>query len=421
VVGQGAPSFALARERAVSLRMIGEARLCVPERVVMRPGGVIVATMPRIDGIDLDALLERRGHLLLGECVYLGEQLCGAIASLHERGLAHGDLSPANVMLSRRGVHLVDTVGGALPTEVGTRGYRAPERSLGATAAADVYSVGAILAACVDPAVREEFMGWLDPLLDNDPARRPQARGVEAGLGQCAPAVPIHLPDAGLVGELRAHAREPRERTSALRSSRAWRLRRSGLRVTVVGAAALVVIGITAYLIPRADSAAASGVVVPSAAVKSASTAASSQPTPVVIPDSVEASQPAVDAARALTNDRFAALVAADAPALLATGATDSPMGVQLQAQARELATGDLRFVGVTATVIATQKLPVSDTEDLARVSVTYVVSAHTVWRRDAATGIEDQTHVDAHREVANLELVRDGTTWLVARALPQS
>lgn len=441
-VGSGAQTFTLARERVVALRMVEDHRVAVPERVVMRSGGAVVVTMPRVDGIDLDALLARRAFLSLGECVYLGEQLCGAVASLHQRGLVHGDISAANVMITRAGVTLVDTVGGALPHELGTEGSRAPERSTGASAAADVYSVGAVLAACVDPAMRQEFMGWLDPLLDQDPTARPQARGVAAGLGQCAPAVPVQVPDIGMVGELRAHAREPRERTSVLRSSRPWRMRRMALRVAMTAIAALAVVGIAAYVVPRADSAMADSAMADSAVNEGARTGAvvadlgtrasagdayGGAPTAghteatTGLDAAAGTSETAPQAARALTNARFVALAAGDPDALLATAARGSAVEVKLREQARALAAGNLRFDGVAATVTGVKPAPSMGGGDSAIVTVTYVVSAHSVWRHDPATGAEQTTRIKAHSEVARLELRQVGPTWLVARVLPQS
>ncbi|WP_430869030.1 protein kinase domain-containing protein [Demequina aurantiaca] len=448
VVGAGAETFALVRERAAALRLTGDARVSVPERVLMRPGGVVVAILPRIEGMDLDALLASRGHLSVGECVYLGQQLCGALASLHERGIFHGDVSPANVMIGRSGLILVDTVAGALPEERGTEGFRAPERADGASRHADIYSVGAILAVCIDPAQRVGFMGWLDPLLDEQPESRPSARGVERGLTQCAYPVQISLPDTGLVGELRAHASEPHERTTVLRSSRPWRARRLALRLAGGAVVALAVGGAAAYVYPSSDSAVATSpgqyspelapVPVPLTAPESeveseagagagagsgaeAGGTAQGAATAGVGDAEPGAELSAAHAARALTNARFAALAQADPEALVATGATDSPASARLQAQARAIEDGDLRFEDVQASVISATEVPGERGEGVTRVAVTYVVSAHTVWHRDGTGGELVPTKVAAHREDAWLDLRLAGATWLVERVLPQS
>ncbi|WP_061965472.1 protein kinase domain-containing protein [Demequina aurantiaca] len=419
VVGEGVDAFAAARERAATLRLVADARVCVPERVTMRKDGVVVATMPSVEGVNLDALLARRGYLSLGECVYLGVHLCGALATLHKSGLAHGDLSLANVMVTRSGIVVVDTVGGGLPHEVGTEGFRAPERTKGASMQGDVYSVGAVLAACVDPVMRQGFMGWLDPLLDPNAASRPSASGIEAGLGRCAKAVPIQLGEWGVAGELRAHAHEPRERTTVLRSSRPWRMRRLGLRVAITGLAALAVIVAAAYVIPRTDSAAAGSDPERSAPPGDITGHAGPSAQPSAVERRTDEVS-ATDAARDLTNARFAALAEGDGAALIATGVPDTEVAAQLQVQASALTAGDLRFHGLSATVVAVEPSSAGD-GGLPWVTVTYVVSEHSVWSRDPATGVEEVTDVSAHKEIARLELRQDGSTWRVARVQPQS
>ncbi len=380
---------------------------------------MVVATMPSVEGVNLEALLARRGYLSLGECVYLGVQLCGALTALHQGGIAHGDISPANVMVTRLGIVVVDTVGGALPTERGTDGFRSPERHAGASSQGDVYSVGAVLSACVDPAMRQSFMGWLDPLLDANPTARPTARGVEAGLGRCATAVPIQLGEWGVAGDLRAYAHEPRERTTVLRSSRPWRMRRLGLRVVITGVAALAMVATAAYVIPRTDSAVASSDT--SQVHDSRGSDGTASPPPESTANAVPGDAvSAADAARSLTNARFNALANGDGAGLVATGVPDTEVSAQLQAQANALAAGDLRFDGVSASVVEVEPLA-EGADGSTWVTVTYVVSAHSVWRRDPTTGAEEITRVEAHKEVAHLELRHDGPTWMVARALPQS
>jgi TolB-like protein/tRNA A-37 threonylcarbamoyl transferase component Bud32/Flp pilus assembly protein TadD len=92
--------------------------------------------------------------------VALLAKLAGAVQYAHEKGILHRDLKPANVLLDGRGEPLVgdfglskwlDTTTHLTPTLTifGTPGYIAPEQINGSagklTAAADVYSLGAIL------------------------------------------------------------------------------------------------------------------------------------------------------------------------------------------------------------------------------------------------------------------------------------
>ncbi|MBK8261182.1 MAG: protein kinase [Nannocystis sp.] len=139
------------------------------------PTGALYFTMKRIHGVTLEAILEGRRYDRPGfRAKYSRRRLLSALASVclavdlaHRRGIIHRDLKPGNIMLGDYGeVYVLDwgvakiaqgSAGGVdepfplatLPgTLLGTPGYMAPEQIAGAdgvSAAADLYSLGAIL------------------------------------------------------------------------------------------------------------------------------------------------------------------------------------------------------------------------------------------------------------------------------------
>jgi eukaryotic-like serine/threonine-protein kinase len=109
-----------------------------------------------VDGESLDQRL-RRGRLAPATACDIAAQLCRALAHAHSKRVVHGDIKPANILISVHGTVKVGDFGvarlaegssvGAGATIAGTPRYMAPEqaRGRGTTAATDVYSVGVVL------------------------------------------------------------------------------------------------------------------------------------------------------------------------------------------------------------------------------------------------------------------------------------
>lgn len=170
-------------------------------------GGLHWIAMEHVDGGDLDGLLAAwradppADRFATVERIV--RELCGALGHLHEHGLVHRDVKPANVLLTRDGqVKLSDF--GVVKNEalshitrvgqlVGTIAYMAPE-TIGeepVDGRADLYSLGAVLYTLLTlrrPIEADSLAGYLARHLT---ARPPMPSAL-------VPEVPVHLETACL-------------------------------------------------------------------------------------------------------------------------------------------------------------------------------------------------------------------------------
>ena len=127
--------------------------------------GTAYCAMEFLPGRCVADIVHGSGPMPAGRAVFLGRQICGAIAEAHRQGFVHRDLSPANVFVSVLGgrcdvAKVLDfgVVGGvaALPDHdpaasgmvAGTPEYVSPEQAVagrGVDGRSDIYGLGAML------------------------------------------------------------------------------------------------------------------------------------------------------------------------------------------------------------------------------------------------------------------------------------
>ncbi|MHB1911145.1 MAG: Stk1 family PASTA domain-containing Ser/Thr kinase [Acidimicrobiales bacterium] len=190
------------------------------------PVGVYVV-LEYLSGGSLRQMLDNSGRLSLAQVVAVGAQAAEGLAHAHKRGTAHRDIKPANLLFDEDGRLAIADFGiaramaDATWTEpagviLGTARYSSPEQAGGLVTgpATDVYSLSLVLVEAVTGSVpfsadttvatlmarqgrRVEptpELGALGPVLshttDPEPAARPDADWMAAGLGDLSRTLP---------------------------------------------------------------------------------------------------------------------------------------------------------------------------------------------------------------------------------------
>jgi serine/threonine-protein kinase len=127
--------------------------------------GTLYYVMELLDGLDLEALVDRFGPVPAERAVHILLQVCDSLGEAHECGLVHRDIKPSNVILSHYGSRVdfakvldfglarradlarTDVHMTAEATILGTPAFMAPEQIVGSPEIGprtDLYSVGCL-------------------------------------------------------------------------------------------------------------------------------------------------------------------------------------------------------------------------------------------------------------------------------------
>lgn len=120
-----------------------------------------------IQGVTLRQRMEAEPPLTKEDAVWLGRQLCQALAPLHRANIVHRDIKPENIVLGADsqvylidfGIARVEKAGRSADTTLlGTHGYAAPEQFgfCQSDTRADIYSLGVVLNQMVTGAFPNE-------------------------------------------------------------------------------------------------------------------------------------------------------------------------------------------------------------------------------------------------------------------------
>lgn len=189
------------------------------------PDGRHFIIMEFVEGLTLSEALAREGSFSPERAVGIALQICDVLEEAHDLGIIHRDLKPSNIMLSERGVRVLDFgVAKVLASStevtathastgtgqiVGTPRYMSPEQCLGQRVGArsDLYSLGVLL---------YEMLAGRPPFIDTMPSAVlvKQATATPPPLFQVCKNVPRPL--AVAVHSLLAKRSDDRPRTAAI-------------------------------------------------------------------------------------------------------------------------------------------------------------------------------------------------------------
>jgi serine/threonine-protein kinase len=123
-------------------------------RTAFRSGESVLMIMELIEGVSLDAKLRHSGSLPLGDVFRITDDILGALAHAHGKGIVHRDIKPANIIVTPRGAPKLTDFGIATAAgdvkitqsgmAIGSLAYMSPEQVMSKPLdeRSDIYSLG---------------------------------------------------------------------------------------------------------------------------------------------------------------------------------------------------------------------------------------------------------------------------------------
>ena len=226
--------------------------------------GYLYFVMEYVEGQNLHALLQDNGHFGPEFALPLMQQVCDGMEFAHNKGVAHLDLKPGNIMLDNAGTvkildfglaKLLDPSTGSTHEDMGTPHYAAPERyqnEVPIDHRADIFSMGIVLfemlvgkvpneATGMPPSLAPEVIEVLNESIQrctrSDPAKRFQtAAEVKADLAAVEKKITSGAGESPAAGKLLVNNTSPQVAAAAedFQSRLRQQKRAKGLRNLVV-------------------------------------------------------------------------------------------------------------------------------------------------------------------------------------------
>jgi serine/threonine-protein kinase len=194
-------------------------------RTAFRAGGSVLMIMELIEGVSLEAKLQREGPLPMGGAFRITDDILSALSHAHARGIVHRDIKPSNILVTPRGAPKLTDFGIATAAgdtritrsgvAIGSLAYMSPEQVMSQPLdeRSDIYSLGVTVYEAITG--RKPFQGASEFSLMNA-----HLKETPVSPGALVPSVPLGVS----VTVMKALAKAPADRhQTAAEFQGAWR------------------------------------------------------------------------------------------------------------------------------------------------------------------------------------------------------